>query len=81
MDDRSDCTFAYYQETANAAENITDNQACDLDLRKYGKEVRYYHVDNVACALAQCKQETEDKKKILDFCGVGIHHKNGKAEK
>ena len=80
VDDRSDYTFACHRESTNAEENVTANLAYESDLRKYDKEVRHYHDDNGTYAVAKHKEEIENKKQILTFCGVGIYHQNGKAE-
>ena len=65
VDDRSDCTFAHHQETANAAETITDNQARELDLRKFGKEVRNYHVEMEHVPLLNANKKQKIKSKFL----------------
>ena len=73
-DDRSDYDFAYDQESTNADETITTKQACELDLRKHGKEVRHYHAENGARAV------TKHEEQNLTFYEVRIHHQNGKSE-
>lgn len=80
VDDRSDFTFICHQESTSATETILSKRAYEAELRKYGKEVRHYHADNGTYAVAQYKDEIEDKKQSLTFCGVGSHHQNGKAE-
>ena len=80
VDDRSDYTFACDQEFTNAEETITAKLSYESDLRKHGKEVRHYHADNGTYTVARCKEEIENKKQTLTFCGIGSHHQNGKAE-
>ena len=80
IDDRSDFTFVYHQESTLAYETILAKRAYEAELRKYGKEVRYYHMDNGTYAVAKYKAKIEDKKQSLTFCGIGSYHQNGKAE-
>ena len=80
MENRSDRTFACHQEKTKAGETITAKKAYESDLRKCGKEMRNYHADNGTHAVTRCKEEIENKKQTLTFCGVGRHHHNGKAE-
>ena len=80
FDDRSDFTFAHHQTSTSADETIEAKRACESELRKHAREVRHYHEDNGTCAVAKCKQEVQDQRQTLIFCGVGSHRQNGKAE-
>ena len=42
--------------------------------------MRHHYSNNGTHAVARCKEEIGNKKKTLIFCGVGSHHRNGKAE-
>ena len=79
-DHKIDFTFAYHQTSTSADEIIIMKRAYELELRKYRKEVRYYHTGNSTYAIAKYKEEIEDKKQTLAFCSVGSHHQNSKAE-
>ena len=80
VDDRSDYTFVHHQFSTSAEDTIKAKYTYEYDMRKYGKDVRHYHVDNGTHAVASCKKEISDSKQTLTFCGVGSHHQNGKAE-
>ena len=43
--------------------------------------MRHYHADNGTYAVAKYREDIENSKQTLTFCGVGGHHQNGKAEK
>ena len=79
VDDRSDYTFIYYQESTLAGKTILAKRTYKAELRKYSKEARY-HADNGTYAGAKYKAEIEDKKQTLIFCSIGSYHYNGKAE-
>ena len=74
VDDRRDYDFSHYPFSTSAEETIKSKHYYDCNLRKYGKEVRYYHAENGTFAVASLKKETNDSKKTLAFCGVGSHH-------
>ena len=80
VNDHRDYAFVHHQETTNAEETIIAKQTYEPDLRNNGKEVRHYHSDNGSYAVARHKEEIENNKKTLTFCGVGSYHQNGKAE-
>ena len=80
VDDNSDYAFVHHQESTSADDTILAKRAYEAELRKHGKEVRHYYADNGTYAVAKYKEEIEDKKQSLTFCGVGSHYQNSKAE-
>ena len=42
--------------------------------------MRNCHADNGICEVAKCKEEIENEKQTLTFCGMGSHRQNGKSE-
>ena len=74
VDDKSDFTFAHHQLSTSAEETIIAKRAYESKWRKYGKQVRHYDKDNGTHAVAKYKEEIENKKQTLTFCGVGSHH-------
>ena len=80
VDDASNFTFIYHQESTSANDTILAKRAYEAEFRKYGKEVRHYHADHGTYTVAKYKEEIEDKKQSLIFCGVDSHHQNGQAE-
>ena len=62
VDDKSDFTFVYDQESTSANKTILAKRAYKAELRKYSKEVRHYHADNGTYAVAKYKEEIENSK-------------------
>ena len=80
VDDRSDYTFSHHQESTISEETIIGKLAYESYLRKHVKEVTRCHADNVTHAVVRNKEEIENKKHTLTFCGIGNHHQNRKTE-
>ena len=80
VDDRSERTFSHHQESTNTEETITTKIVCASEIRKCDKEVRHHHADNSTCDITSHKEEIENKKQNITFCGVGIHYYNVKAK-
>ena len=62
VNDKSDFTYVYYQGSTLSNDTITAKKVYEAKLRKYGKEVRHYHIDNRTYATAKYKVEVEDSK-------------------
>ena len=80
VDDKSDFTFAHHQTSTSVDKMIKAKYAHETELRQRGKEVRDYHADNGTYDVAHFREEVNDNKQTLTFCGVVSHHQNGRAK-
>ena len=71
---KSNFIFMHNQTSTSAHKIIIAKRAYESELRKCGKEVRYYHTDNSTYTVAKYKEEIKDKKQTLTFCSVDSHH-------
>ena len=80
VDDRSDFTFVHHQTPTSTEDTIKSKRSYKAELRKHGKSARHYHAENGTYAVDKCREDIENSKQTLNFCGVGFHRQNGKAE-
>ena len=80
IDDKSDFTFAYHQESTSADDTILAKRAYEAELRKYSKKVQHYYANNETHTVAKYEAKIKDKKQLLIFCSTGSYYQNGKAE-
>ena len=76
VDDRSDYNFVHHHVFTFSEETIKAKYSYKYEMRKYGKEVRHYRVENVTHSVASCNKEINGIKKTLTFYGVGSHRQN-----
>ena len=62
INNTSNFTFVYCQESTLADDIILVKRACEAELREYRIEMRYYHADNGIYAVEQYKAKIENKK-------------------
>ena len=77
-----DLTILFFHRpfSTSAKETTKAKNSYEYDMRKFGKELRHYHADNVTLAAASHKKQINDSKQTLTFFGVGSHCQNGKVE-
>lgn len=81
VDQFSDLTFVYMQQTTNAAETLQGKKQFEIFARSYGVEVKGYHADNGRFIENLWVADTQAKNQAMSYSGVGAHHQNGRAEK
>ena len=46
----------------------------------YNVSIRHYHYDNGLFDTKEFEEPIKKAKQTISFCGVNVHHQNGKAE-
>ena len=62
IDDKLDYTFVNYQKSTLVDEMIKAKHAYEVDLWKFGKEIRHYHADNGTYSAVKCREEIDSSK-------------------
>ena len=74
MEKKSDFILVNHETSSLANKIIITKRVCKLDLKKYRKEVRHYHLDNSIYALEKYKEEINCKKQAFIFHRVDSYH-------
>ena len=62
-------------------ETLNSKLAFEMFVASHGVHVKHYHADNGRFKDNLFTRDIEDKGQTISFCGVGVHHQNGIAEK
>ena len=62
VNNNSDITYIYHQDFTLVKDTILAKRAYKAELRKYSKEVRYYHTNKRMHTRAKYKAEVKDNK-------------------
>jgi GAG-pre-integrase domain len=81
VDHFSNASFAYYQKSTTADESILAKEAFERWAAKHGVSVRAYLADNGIFETAAFTEAVHRSGQTIEYCAVGGHHQNGKAEK
>ena len=81
VDHKTDFTFAVPITSLMAEETVRAKQQFKLFADKCGVKIRHYHADNGTFAAKLYMDLCKRANQGLTFCGVNMHHQNGRAEK
>ena len=65
----------------NSEQTMVAKEMYEQIAQTYGVSVRGYRADNGRFADKEWRQDCDEQRQSLTFCGVGAHHQNGIAEK
>jgi hypothetical protein len=80
VDHHSDFTYVHLMIEMNAATTVEAKLAFERVVASYSVTVRHYHSDNGLFDTKAFKASLSKAGQTLSFCGVNVHHQNGKAE-
>jgi hypothetical protein len=81
VDHYSNAGFTYYQKSATIAETLEAKAAFERFATKHGVSVKAYRADNGVFETASFTDAVHNAGQTIEYCAVGAHHQNGKAEK
>ena len=73
--------YLHHQESLQTGDTLRGKHAFEEFASKFGTDVLGYRADNKIFNSKDFKNDCEDLRQTLDFCGVGTHHQNGVAER
>jgi len=80
VDHFSDLTYIHLMEKLSSEETVQAKVAFETYAKQLGVTILHYHYDNGRFADKTFQDHVKSSNQTQSFCGVGVHHQNGKVE-
>ena len=80
VDHFSDLTYVHLMTTMNATATVEAKLAFERFAASHGVIIKHYHCDNGLYDTKKFKASVNMASQTISFCGVNVHHQNGRTE-